>query len=234
MRTLTYRYVKFRIESFGYKLLSNNYVNGHTPLKVECPKGHIFHPAFQNFKNAKHKCRQCFEDNRRHSYEYVKFYIESQNHKLLSEEYINNNTSLKVECSKGHIFFPTFHNFKDSHTRCLTCFQEQKYSKGVKLILEYFDRHNINFKTEYKFDNCRDINPLPFDFAILENETLLGLIEFQGIQHYTDTGWGSCSDIQYRDKIKNDYCKRNNINFIAIPYNQNITTIIHQFIKQIT
>ena len=48
------------------------------------------------------------------------------------------------------------------------------------------------------------------------------LIEYDGIQHSTDTpmkNWGeSIDDLQYRDNIKTQWCKDNNIPLIRIPY----------------
>lgn len=43
MRKLTYQEVKSYIESFiGYILLSKEYKNAQTKLKIQCPEGHIF------------------------------------------------------------------------------------------------------------------------------------------------------------------------------------------------
>ena len=50
-------------------------------------------------------------------------------------------------------------------------------------------RLNIPFKREYRLEDCRDKMPLPFDFALFNNENeLIGLIENNGSQHYSARG----------------------------------------------
>lgn len=92
-------------------------------------------------------------------------------------------------------------------------------SKGEKVIREYLENNNIEFIQEYRFDGCRYKNQLPFDFYI-PNKNLI--IEFDGIQHFEVRdyfgGEKEFEDTKIRDKIKNDYCKDNNINLLRIPY----------------
>ena len=83
---------------------------------------------------------------------------------------------------------------------------------------------NIEYKTQYKFADCKYKNLLKFDFAIFQNDVLKCLIEFQGKQHYTLTN-GNWNDTQQafqqrqlRDNIKRDYCKQKNIPLIEISY----------------
>ena len=83
---------------------------------------------------------------------------------------------------------------------------------------------NVNFKTQYTFDDCRfpDTNRLAyFDYAIFdENNKLQMLIEYDGSQH--EFGWGqkkeSLEKIQEKDKIKEEYCKSKNISLVRISY----------------
>lgn len=46
------------------------------------------------------------------------------------------------------------------------------------------------------------------------------LIEFDGEQHYKNTNFFSTDleEIQYKDRLKNDYAKCHNIDLIRIPY----------------
>ena len=62
-----------------------------------------------------------------------------------------------------------------------------------------------------------------FDFAVFNNDKLEYLIEFDGRQHFTgpEASWThahSLEEIQFRDKLKNDYCKEHNIILKRIPY----------------
>lgn len=99
-------------------------------------------------------------------------------------------------------------------------------SAGEARIKEILDTNNISYKTEYIFSDLKNPNTgyhLRFDFAIFENNQLKYLIEFDGRQHFTgpESTWThsySLEDIQFRDNLKNDYCKKNNIILKRIPY----------------
>ena len=89
-------------------------------------------------------------------------------------------------------------------------------------IERYLCLNNICYKTEYVFKDCRDKRNLPFDYAVFNCEKLLYLIEADGEQHFKETSFckSTLEDIQRRDKIKNDYCKDNNIRLIRINFLQ--------------
>jgi hypothetical protein len=50
-------------------------------------------------------------------------------------------------------------------------------------IQKWLDKNNINYNEQYRFDECKNKNTLPFDFAIIKSNTYI-LLEAQGIQHY--------------------------------------------------
>lgn len=54
----SYDYVNNYIQSYGYKLLSKEYINNSTPLLIECTNGHKFYRTFGNFKLTQ-KCPIC-------------------------------------------------------------------------------------------------------------------------------------------------------------------------------
>ena len=97
--------IKEYIESFGYTLLSKEYKNNKTELKIQCNDcGKIFYMRFNNFKDGKHRC-ECKSKPLVLTYEYVKSYIESYGYQLLSKEYKNNSTYLLVWCGPSFYFF---------------------------------------------------------------------------------------------------------------------------------
>ena len=58
-----------------------------------------------------------------------------------------------------------------------------------------------------------------FDFALLDdNNNIIRLIEFDGIQHTINNNYFKDDTIQKRDNIKNKYAKDNNIPLVRIPY----------------
>ena len=95
-------------------------------------------------------------------------------------------------------------------------------SKGEFQIEQLLKEHNINFQREYSFDNLKDKLSLRFDFAIFNNKNeLLGLIEYQGEQHYCKSNGFYSEDLIKHDKMKIDFCNKNNIKLKHIIYKKN-------------
>lgn len=96
-----------------------------------------------------------------------------------------------------------------------------KSSKGELSIKRYLENSNIPFVQNKRFGDCRNKNPLPFDFYLPDYDIC---IEYDGEQHFTPIRkWGgqkNFENIQKRDQIKNKYCKDNNIKLIRISYKQ--------------
>lgn len=148
MRKFTYQEVKEYIESFEYELLSNEYINGSTKLKVRCFNGHEYEVAFNKFKQGK-RCPYCY-GNVKLTYEFVKKYIESFGYKLLSTEYINALTKLRVKCPQGHEYEVVFNNFKKGQ-RCSRCQGIIRYNyQEVKDYIKSFNYELLSNENEYK------------------------------------------------------------------------------------
>lgn len=61
-------------------------------------------------------------------------------------------------------------------------------SQGELKIKQWLNKNHISFKTEYSFKDLYVITnrcPLRFDFAIFKSDILIGLVEYQGEQHFT-------------------------------------------------
>lgn len=92
-------------------------------------------------------------------------------------------------------------------------------SKGENVIKSYLLEVGIDFKEQVRFEDCRHIRPLPFDFGIYKNDELLYLIEYDGIQHYFPKfGNKQFMNTKRNDKIKTDFCKQKNIPLLRIKY----------------
>lgn len=94
-------------------------------------------------------------------------------------------------------------------------------SKGEDYIRKWLTDNKIEFIEQYRFKDCRYKLPLPFDFMVnVEGQKYL--IEFDGEQHFGKRNyWGrenAREEIKRNDRIKNDYCAKNNIPLLRIPY----------------
>lgn len=94
-------------------------------------------------------------------------------------------------------------------------------SRGAVKIRDTLKALGINFETEKRFESCRDIKPLPFDFYIPSHNLC---IEFDGRQHFVPNplfgGTKAMKGQQDRDKIKDEFCKRKKISLVRINYTQ--------------
>jgi len=134
---LTLDYVKEIIESNDYILLSNNYVNAHTKLKIKCDRGHIYDSSWDVF-NRGCRCNKCSTERvvskQRHSLNYIKNKIENEDYDLISKDYKNAKTPLKVICPNNHIVEFSWNYFQGGG-RCPICFGTPK--KTINEIKEY-------------------------------------------------------------------------------------------------
>jgi very-short-patch-repair endonuclease len=118
-----------------------------------------------------------------------------------------------------HLIKKEFHNVN----KCYSCSCKESY--GEQCIRTFLEHNNVKFVQEKRFDDCRDVKPLPFDFYLPENNLI---IEFDGKHHYEETGLGNHEITKKHDKIKNQYCQSHNIDLLRIPYweKHNIENII--------
>lgn len=99
-------------------------------------------------------------------------------------------------------------------------------SKGELKIMEILQKNNISFSSH---EPCGCINPqtnkqLIFDFTVYDNNHQIKyFIEYDGSQHFSakNSGWDTeehLKAVQFRDAIKNAFCRNKNIPLIRIPY----------------
>lgn len=118
-----------------------------------------------------------------------------------------------------------------------SCGQCSSRSLGENKICEILTKLNLSFSQQVRFSTCKDVQQLPFDFALYEHNKVTALIEFQGPQHYQATGGWSTQEhfitLQRHDKIKKEWAEKNNIPLYIIPYTEfdNLEEIIKNISK---
>lgn len=121
-----------------------------------------------------------------------------------------------------------------SGRRCPFCNE----SKGEQEIRHWLQNNNIDFESQYKFDNCRNIEPLPFDFAVFEDAEktkLKFLIEYDGEFHYYPIiSKKKLRYQQFNDSRKTNYCIDNCIPLLRISYLEfdNIKQVLEEKLKK--
>ena len=120
-------------------------------------------------------------------------------------------------CSCGISTFASAHDLNSGHKQSCGCLS----SKGELKIGKLLKENNIPFEKQKTFKDFYSENNRPFRFDFWINNSFL--LEFDGRQHFEgpESKWKeglSLEEIQKRDKIKNDYCKKNKIPLKRIPY----------------
>lgn len=94
--------------------------------------------------------------------------------------------------------------------------------KREKRVSDHLKKSGYHFDRQVWFDECRNERVLPFDFAVYDKDKLICLIEYQGMQHYEPVElFGGREQLRVQklhDRIKREFCKKNNIPLIEIPY----------------
>jgi len=220
-RIKTYNRLLKMIEEKGGKFLSEEYLGVINKYSYQCASGHTWTTSASAIINNKTWCPECGNITvgnklrRKNGVEYLNALSKKNNGFSLSNEYQSNNDKYEWKCQNGHTWFATAKHIGNG-TWCPVC---NKESKGEKEISRILDELKVNYIREYRFDDCRGTNPLPFDFYLPKYNCC---IEYDGEQHYIfrETGIfeNKLKKIKINEIIKTKYCKENNIKLIRIPY----------------
>ena len=153
------------------------------------------------------------------------------------EGYTGSLNKAKFCCSKcGNVWETIAFAVYLGKTGCPKC----ACSKGENRISQYLENRNIDYITQYIFQDCKNIYYLPFDF-FLPNKNIC--IEYDGEYHFSpirrsksitsEQAKQNLEKLKIRDKIKTDYCKNKNIQLIRIPYTEfdNIEIILDTYLN---
>ena len=91
-------------------------------------------------------------------------------------------------------------------------------------IAQMLNNLHIQYKQQYSFKDLfsnRECDKLYYDFAIFNNNTLIYIIEYDGIQHFEKNHFHQDFTVIHKNDLeKNKYCFDHNIPIIRIPYNK--------------
>lgn len=206
------------INKLGYTLISGNLRHD---IEVEDFEGYRYATTLYNLQNKRNNYGRFIKHNKYTVYNMCR-HIELNN---IPVEMVD-KSERKIEIRKDYVeficqecgasYFALWGEvaYGNRH-RCYNC--TKRKSNLEYLVEKYLIELNIEYEPQYRFDDCRNINPLPFDFYLPKYNTT---IEVNGSQHYYENEMfeQSLSERKRLDKIKHDYCINNNINYIEIPF----------------
>lgn len=226
------KFPDFEIDWTTYKSCMEN-------LKIKCTIcNNTFERNFNALKSKNAGCPWCSGN-----YKSIKTVLNELNDKYGNElfdfslitKYNNNREKKQIICKKcNNIFYSDMHDMlSEKGRKCPYCNDESKGEREIRIVLEKKGLlEHIDFIRESRFEDCKDIKTLPFDFYLPKHNIL---IEYQGEQHY-EKRFGGKSNlilIQKHDKIKKEFANTKGIKLLKIPYWEfkNIGKIINENIK---
>lgn len=125
------------------------------------------------------------------------------------------NQIWKCQCSCGNIAYISTNHLQTGNTKSCGCLQGR--STGELKIRKLLDDNNIQYKAEYIFEELPNRR---YDFAILKNNKVIHLIEFDGEQHYIEAPFfkKTLKEQQDIDIEKTNFAINKGISLTRIPY----------------
>jgi len=138
-------------------------------------------------------------------------------HNILSMM-VNRGILQKLDKESQKIYYKVISS-KEFDSICIYDIKNRFASKYEAKIAYLLEKSNIEFIPQYRYNECRDKKPLPFDFYLPEYDIL---IEIQGEQHYKSVNFfggeeGFIERVRH-DNIKYSFAKVNNIKLVIIKY----------------
>lgn len=200
---------------YDYSLVE--YVNNRLKIKIVCEKHGVFEQTPKRHIIDKCGCKKCFSGHKRLYVDNVldRFKtIHGETYDYSNMKFKTTKSKVEVVCKKHGSFFikPEVH-FNGRGCPMCSC-----KSIGERKIRKVLNEKNLFFQEQKKFDDCKNILPLKYDFFIPSKNLL---IEYDGKQHYEPSnkfGIDEFKKTKFRDEIKNKYAKMNGIHLLRIPY----------------
>lgn len=216
---------------FNYSL--SKYTHSKNKIKIKCKKCSLIFKVFPyNHMTKGVHCPKC--NNIKQTFTLKEFIakakrVHGNKYSYSKVKYKNMITKIKITCNKCLKHFyqePGSHIYHESG--CPNC----KESRGELKVSSILTKNKIKYYPQHKFQDCKSKKgfKLKFDFYVPSFNLC---IEYDGEQHF-DTGnkWHTPFVVE-NDRIKDKYCKINNIKMLRISYKdfKNVESIISHIIK---
>jgi very-short-patch-repair endonuclease len=221
------------IHSGKYNYPKTIYLNSRTDVNLICPTHGIFTQNPMHHLNGA-GCPKCSKNCNYTTNEFISeaIKIHGNVYDYSNAVYTTAHNPIKIICKKHGIFeqHPYRHLQRQGCPKC-------NRSKGEVRIERYLIDNDMHYHSEYKFNECRNIHKLPFDFYIPDYNLL---IEYDGEQHFKPIkqfgGVTTFNRTVENDDIKTEFAELNNINLLRIPFHKfnNIYDLLNDNIRPIT
>lgn len=191
--------------------------------------GYYAMSSLYNVKHGVNIADSMFDRRNIYAMDNVKNWINKhyENTDIISDKFIGVKSKYLFKCKKcAHIFERNLSHVMmgSSLLDCPIC--NKNISHGELVVIDWLNMNHIAYEQQKMFNGCQNKNLLKFDFYI---HNFNCCIEVDGEQHYIPVRFGGMDidranrefeSAKIRDSIKDEYCKKHNINLIRISYIQ--------------
>lgn len=208
-------------------IVIGEYINAHTPVLHKCLiDGYEWYAKPNNILSGR-GCPKCGGTMKKLHDEYIAELKLINPDVEVIEQYIDAKTPILHKCLvDGWIWYSTPSNMLSSKG-CPVCHE----SSGERQVRQWLNRHGVSYEFQKIFDDCIDKKPLLFDFYLPDYNIV---IEYQGGQHYFAVDYFGGEEKfklqQKHDNIKREYCKKQEIKLLEIPYYKNVEEELNNFL----
>lgn len=197
--------------------------------------GHEYNIIAKVFLNGGGRCPKCHPTSKKFlakTHEQFEKEVEAlhgNDYKVLTK-YVKSEEKVRIKhdietCGYEYMIKPK--RFLEG-TTCVKCRERNRntgYSKGSQIIENILIELGVPYEREFRFDECRYKQTLPFDFAVKnEKGEPVFLIEYDGEQHFKPVkhfgGMKRFVRQLKHDRIKSTFSKENNLPLLRVPYTQ--------------
>lgn len=201
------------------KSKDNKYKGRHIRWKCKCDCGNIVSVNSGDLRSGKIKSCGCYSSEVKVNR--AKDEIGNRYGRLtvIEKAIIDNKVFWKCKCECGNIKYVRGSQLRLGRVKSCGCVHSINNAK----IKNFLEEQNVSYKEEVCFQDLKSTkNGYPrFDFGVYKDNELLFLIEYQGEQHYVDKPNFGVRQREETDALKKEYCKKNNIPLLVIPFIEN-------------
>lgn len=213
---------------YPHILLIGDYNGGHSDTTFKCQIHNVtWNSTYSRVLFGECGCPECGIESIRRSCalsdtEFLNRISTDYPHITTLDNYINRETEMAFLCTIHNQSFRIKPKYLLAHKikGCNICCQ----SLGEAKMCDILNNLGYSFKKQYVFKDCVYEKPLRFDAYDSKNNVAY---EYQGEQHYEPICFNGMSKddsvVEFeknkqRDEVKREYCIKNNIRLIEIPY----------------
>lgn len=190
--------------------------------------GHIWYGTPASVIHDQSNCPNCSKSNKKSQDRFISELKEKNPNIIPLEKYKGCTTKISFKhCICGHEWVASPHHILFG-SGCPVC---NEY-RGEAAIRNFLQIKKIQFIPQHIFKDCKNIKCLSFDFYIPD---LNLCIEYQGAQHYEATtffgGEKAFKQRQHNDKIKREFCKKNNVLLLEIKYTEDVEYVLTEYLS---